>query len=641
MAGRISGITIEIGGDTTKLQTALKGVDGQLKQTQTALKDINKLLKLNPANTELLTQKQKNLEKAIQQTKDRLKQLKDAQKGVKEGSAEWDALQREIIETEQQLKSLENELRTFGSVGAQQIAVAGKAMQEFGEKCQEAASKFAPISAGAGALAGALVGLGVKSVRAADDLNTLSKQSGISTDTLQKMQYAADLIDVPFENISGAVTKMKKSMAGSGKPFEELGVSVTDAEGNMRDAESVFFDTIQALSEIPNEVERDQAAYEIFGKSADELAGIIDDGGEAFRKYGKEAEDLGLVLSGETLDALNETNDAIDKSKAQLKAAATELGATIATGLVPVVERLSGLVERFIGWLQKLTPEQTNTIITIALVVAAIAPLLSIIAKLGGLIGGILRLAPAIVSAFTFLLSPIGLIIAGIAALIAIGIALYTHWDQVKEWAIQTWENIKLAVTTAVDNARAKIEEWITNTQEKMTQFGETIRMKIEELKSQIGEWIQTNLVQPALDKIAEFVNVGRMVVDNIKSGISSAWSGLASWFNGIWSSLFSNRTVDVTVNAQEGGGYATGLDYVPYNGFPAILHRGEAVLTAGEAQHWRDGGTGGIDYDRLAAAIASRPIVIEGDTNRIFKLVQKTNNVRTRATNYNALAMG
>ena len=641
MAGRISGITIEIGGDTTKLQTALRGVDGQLKQTQTALKDINRLLKLDPGNTELLTQKQKNLEKAIQQTKDRLKQLKDAQKGVKEGSAEWDALQREIIETEQQLKSLENELRTFGSVGAQQIAVAGKAMQEFGEKCQEAASKFAPISAGAGALAGALVGLGVNSVRTADDLNTLSKQTGLSTDTLQKMQYAADLIDVPFENISGAVTKMKKSMAGSGKPFEELGVYVTDAEGNMRDAESVFFDTIQALSEIPNEVERDQAAYEIFGKSADELAGIIDDGGEAFRKYGKEAEDLGLVLSGETLDALNETNDAIDKSKAQLKAAATELGATIATGLVPVVERLSGLVERFIGWLQKLTPEQTNTIITIALVVAAIAPLLSIIAKLGGLIGGILRLAPAIVSAFTFLLSPIGLIIAGIAALIAIGIALYTHWDQVKEWAIQTWENIKLAVTTAVDNARAKIEEWITNTQEKMTQFGETIRMKIEELKSQIGEWIQTNLVQPALDKIAEFVNVGRMVVDNIKSGISSAWSGLTSWFNGIWSSLFSNRSVDVTVNAQEGGGYATGLDYVPYNGFPAILHRGEAVLTAGEAQHWRDGGTGSIDYDRLAAAIASRPIVIEGDTNRIFKLVQKTNNVRTRATNYNALAMG
>ena len=76
MAGRIAGITVEIGGDTTKLQTALKGVDGQLRQTQSALKDINKLLKLDPGNTELLVQKQKNLEKAINETKDRLKQLR-------------------------------------------------------------------------------------------------------------------------------------------------------------------------------------------------------------------------------------------------------------------------------------------------------------------------------------------------------------------------------------------------------------------------------------------------------------------------------------------------------------------------------------------------------------------------------------
>lgn len=643
MAGRIAGITIEIGGDTTKLQTALKGVDGQLKQTQTALKDINKLLKLNPANTELLTQKQKNLEKAIQQTKTRLTQLKDAQKGVKEGSAEWDALQREIIATEQQLKSLENELRTFGSVGAQQIAVAGQAMQEFGEKCQEAASKFSPISAGAAALAGALVGLGVNSAQTADDLNTLSKQTGLSTDTLQQMQYAADLIDVPFENISGAVTKMKKNMAGSGAAFEELGVSVTDAEGNMRDAESVFFDTVQALSEIPNEVERDQAAYEIFGKSADELAGIIDDGGEALRNYGQEAKNMGLILSGETLDALNETNDAIDKSKAQLKAAATELGATIATGLVPVVKALSGFVEKLIGWLQQLTPEQTNLIITIALLVAAIAPLLSLIGRLSTGIGAILKLAPLLVSAFTFLISPIGLVIAGIAALIAIGVALYTHWDEVKAWAIQTWENIKNAVITAVETVRTKIEEWITNTQEKMQQFGETIRMKIEELKAQIGGWIDTNIIQPALKKAGELVSVGQKVVDSIKEGIQNAWQSLTDWFNGIWDKLFKNRKASVTVEKEDntGGGYATGLDFVPYNGFPAILHRGEAVLTAGEAQHWRDGGTGGIDYNRLAAAIAERPIVIQGDTAKIFKVVRGTNTVRTRATNYNALAMG
>lgn len=443
MAGRISGITIEIGGDTAKLQTALKGVDSQLKQTQTALKDINKLLKLDPGNTELLVQKQKNLEKAINETKDRLKQLKDAQSQVAEGTPEWDALQREIIATEQQLQNLEREYRQFGSVSAQQIAAAGEKMKDFGNKVSEVGEKFKPVSAAAAALVTAMGGLALKSVQTADDLNTLSKQTGLSTDSLQKMQYAADLVDVPFDRISGAVTKMKKSMGGTGEAFDKIGVAVKDSTGQMRSAESVFYDTIKALSQIPNEVERDQRAYEIFGRSADELAGIIDDGGAALREYGDEAQRLGLIMSGETLDALNETNDAVDKSKAQLKAAAMELGGTIAKGLAPFLEKLAGFVEKLVGWMQRLTPEQTNLIIQIGLVVAAIAPLLIIGGKLITGIGMLLTFAPMLTLAF----SPITLVVLGviaaIAALIAIGVALYQNWDEIKAKAVEVWENMK------------------------------------------------------------------------------------------------------------------------------------------------------------------------------------------------------
>lgn len=642
MAGRISGITIEIGGDTTKLQTALKGVDNQLRSTQSNLKDINKLLKLDPKNTELLTQKQKNLQNAVEQTKNRLNQLKAAQSQVAQGSAEWDALQREIIATEQQLKSLEGELRTFGSVGAQQIAAAGQSMQDFGAKCQDAASKFAPISAAAGALAGALVGLGINSVQTADDLNTLSKQTGLSTDTLQQMQYAADLIDVPLDNITSAVTRMKKNMGGSPEAFEELGVSVTDAEGNMRDAEDVFFETVQALSEVENGTERDQKAYEIFGKSADELAGIIDDGGEALKEYGKKAEDLGLILSGDVLNALNQTNDAIDESKAKLKAAAMELGGTIATGLAPVIEQLSGIVESLIGWLQKLTPEQTNAILTIALVVAAIAPLLSIIGSLAIGIGAILKLAPMLVAAFSLLFSPIGAVIAIIAALIAVGVLLYKNWDTIKEWAVTTWTNIVTTIQTAVANLKAAISEFAASAKQSISETWNNIKTTFNEAIQNIVDTF-TNWVNTLLQKAAEFVQIGERVVESIQQGISNAWGRLTAWFENLWNKLFGNRSVNVNVNATgtPGTAAATGLDYVPYNKFPAILHRGEAVLTAGEAQRWREGGTGGIDYNKLAAAIAERPVVIQGDTARIFKVVRQTNITRTRATNYNALAMG
>lgn len=133
-SGRIKGITIEIEGKTDKLNNSLKGIDSQLNKTQTSLRDVDKLLKLNPRNTELLRQKQKQLQTSIEQTKTRLNKLREAQSHVDEGTAEWDALQREIIETDQKLKALEKEYKRFGSVSAQQIAATGEKLKTAGEK---------------------------------------------------------------------------------------------------------------------------------------------------------------------------------------------------------------------------------------------------------------------------------------------------------------------------------------------------------------------------------------------------------------------------------------------------------------------------------------------------------------------------
>ena len=520
MASRISGITIEIGGDTTKLQTALKGVDNQLRTTQSSLKDINKLLKLYPGNVELLTQKQKNLENAIQQTKDRLQQLKDAQKNVQQGSEEWDRLQREIIATEQNLESLEKEYRNFGSVSAQQIAAAGEQMKSFGNKVTEVGEKLKPLSAAAAGIVTGMVGLGYNAVKTADDLNTLSKQTGLSTDTLQKMQYAAELVDVPFDRISGAVTKMKKSMGGSGEAFDKLGVSVTDSTGHMRNAESVFFDVIKAMSRIPNEVERDQIAYEIFGRSADELAGIIDDGGQALREYGDEAERLGLVLSGDTLTALNETNDAVDKSKAQFKAAALELGATIAQGLIPIIDKVTDIIQKIVAWMQRLTPEQTNTIIKIAAIVAAIAPLLIIGGKLITGIGMLLTFAPMLVAAF----NPVTL---AILAIIADGIWLINHWEEIKELARQDWEEIKNTVENAKNNMIESIRTFAETAKQSFVDAWENIKTKATDAWEQI--------VNSITDKVGALKDAIRERLDAVADVVKDAVARFKSLFNFQW----------------------------------------------------------------------------------------------------------
>lgn len=137
MAGRIKGITIEIGGDTTKLDKSLKDVDSTIRQTQSSLKDVNKLLKLDPKNTELLTQKQRLLGDSIQETKVRLGRLREAAANVTPediGQDKYDALQREIAETEQSLKDLEKQAREAASVLGSQMQAAGEKMKDVGKK---------------------------------------------------------------------------------------------------------------------------------------------------------------------------------------------------------------------------------------------------------------------------------------------------------------------------------------------------------------------------------------------------------------------------------------------------------------------------------------------------------------------------
>ena len=375
MAGRIAGITIDIDGNTSKLQDSLKKLDGSLRTTQNNLKDVNKLLKLDPGNTELLVQKQKNLQTAIKGTGLRLNELKTAQEGVEEGSAEWDALQREIIATEQELKGLEDEYKAFGSVGAQQVAAVGQAMQNVGGKIEGVGQKLAPLSAAAAGIVTSLAGLGYAAITGADDLNTLAKQTGLSTAEIQKMQYASDLVDVSFDSIAGALRKLKSKMDPANETFKQLGVSVTNADGSLRDASEVFYDSIDALSQIENETERDQVAMELFGKSADELAGVIDDGGAAMKQFGKDAEDLGLILDQETLDSLNEMNDTIDTLKARFTKAFAKLGATVAKVFGPALEKAAGFAQKLSDKIANLSPEQVKLASTIAGVVAVIAPL--------------------------------------------------------------------------------------------------------------------------------------------------------------------------------------------------------------------------------------------------------------------------
>ena len=279
MAGRIKGITVEIGGDTTGLEKALKSVNTTIRNTQSQLKDVNRLLKLDPSNTELLSKKQRALKEAIGATKEKLDSLKQAQEQAKQqlengdlGQDKYDALQREIIETEQELRRLQEEAAST-SVALSKIDQAGKKMEAFGDSVTSAGQKIMPASM-------AVAGLGAAAVKTATDFDEgMSKVAAISgatgddldalrdkaremgaktkfsaTEAAAAMEYMA-MAGWKTEDMLGGIEGIMNLAAASGEDLATTSDIVTDALtafGMSADDSAHFADILAAASSNAN-----------------------------------------------------------------------------------------------------------------------------------------------------------------------------------------------------------------------------------------------------------------------------------------------------------------------------------------------------------------------------------------------------
>lgn len=264
MANRIKGITVEIGGDTTKLQTALKGVNGQIKNTQSALKDVERLLKLDPHNTELLAQKQKLLTQAIGETKEKLSTLKTAAEQAYEQlqkgeitQAQYDALQREIAETEAELKKLESQasktnqtLTKIGEVGSRveafgngvtnvgkKVSVASAAVTAMGGAAVKTAADFessmSQVQATMGITKDSMSTLDGQSVNTMDALSDLAKEMGSKTafsasECAEALNYLA-LAGYDTQEMADTLPTVLNLAAAGGLDLASASDMVTDA----------------------------------------------------------------------------------------------------------------------------------------------------------------------------------------------------------------------------------------------------------------------------------------------------------------------------------------------------------------------------------------------------------------------------
>jgi hypothetical protein len=602
----IKGITIEIDGNTSKLSKAISGLNSDLKSTQSTLRAVDKALKLDPGNVDLLEKKQQGLKDAIQDVEGKLKlekealeQLKSSDDGSEEMAKKQKELEREITQTEASLTGYKAELEQTDAALAEASGTseeAADAQDKLGDAAQEAGD--AARSSGDGwtstkqilvdfaeaavqvaidavkDLANAMGEAVTDSAAFADEILTLSSTTNLSTDTLQEFQYMSQLVDVDLGTITGSLTKLTNNMqtaaTGSGsaaEAFKTLGVSATDSNGNLRSAEAVFYDVIDALGQVSNETERDALSMDLFGKSAQDLNPMIEAGGDTIAAFAQEAHDVGYVLDDETLSALGSVDDGFQRMQTTLEATRNNLVADLAPALseagTQLLEFVQGLdwdaigqsVGQVVSTLSAYVPQiltfagqivayvQANVIPTVQRIWATVSPVVSQIVTF------ISANLPAIQAIFETVMSAIGAVVQAVwptiqttisAALSVIQGVINVVMAAIDgDWSA-VWSGIGALVGSVVNGIYSVVSSVFNSVLSAATSIWSSIETAISD---PIGT--AESAVSAATSAIQSFLN-----------GLSG--SGIISTFNRIRSSISNainaaKNTVTNAVNAIKG----------------------------------------------------------------------------------------
>ena len=371
------GGTVKLTGES-EYRKALADISGNLKVLNSEMKVVTSQYDKNDKSVENLSSQNEVLNKKVEEQKKKVELLTNALEQSKtetgENSDKTKKWQTELNNAQADLNKLNKQVDDNKKAMEDATSTTkdeADAVEDFGKEADKSGEKALSlgdiikanlisdaIKGGLQALANGISAIGsamgdalADGTAYADNMLTLSAQTGLSTDTLEKYSAVSELADVSLETFTGSLAKTTKAMSeaqnGSAKyveAYDKLGVKVTDANGNLRDSEDVYWETIDALKGIENETERDALAMELFGKKAQDLNTIVEMGSEGFKDLEQKAVDMGAVLGGEGLQALGNLDDQMQIFSSTTASTGNILASAFAPALAGGMESINGLM---------------------------------------------------------------------------------------------------------------------------------------------------------------------------------------------------------------------------------------------------------------------------------------------------------
>jgi phage-related minor tail protein len=517
IASKIKGIVIEIGGNTQPLNKALADVNKKSKDLQSELRQVEKLLKLNPKDTEMLAQKQKLLAEAVQNSKEKLDRLKTVQQQVNEqfqkgeiAEEQYRAFQREVAKAEQDLSKFER-----------QLAATAKTTETWKDKLDKAQTSLKNVGAKmtnvgktlSMSVTAPIAAVGAASFKMAADLqDAMGATDQTFKSAAESMKKWADSLESYYGIAEGEALEYANMM---GSMLQNIG-GLTEEEAAKQaqtliklagDLTAMYGGTTaDAVRALTGALKGNNTMLDNYGMAANDAMvktkalemGLYDGTGQMDLAT-KQAATLALIMEQSAAaqgQAAREAEGASGGMRAfatEIKNLSTDIGEVLLPVITPLLANLNDIVKKF----GDLSPEMKKAIVIVAGLAAAIGPLLILLGALSMAIGAISL--------------PVVAVIAGIAALGAAIVGIYKLWkengekskkliaeftaaiqrtlDNLKNWLSNTWNSIKQTASNVWNGIKSAILNPIESAKQTILDIITTIKNAFANMKIQIPKF--------------------------------------------------------------------------------------------------------------------------------------------------------